>query len=57
MKLRMGLLLADTSDQFPVTEIKLLKNKCRGPQPWLKSDSAQGNPPIQHWMTQPLARQ
>lgn len=57
MKLRMGLLLVDTSDQFPVTEIKLLKNKCRGPQPWLKSDSAQGNPPIQHWMTQPLARQ
>lgn len=53
----MGLLFMDTRYRSSVTEIKLLKNERRGPQPWLKSDSAQENPPIQHWVTQPLARQ
>lgn len=53
----MGLLLMDTRDHFSVTEIKLFKNERRIPQPQVKSDSAKGNPPIQHGMTQSLAHQ
>lgn len=53
----MGLLLMDTRDHFSVIEMKLFKNERRGPRPWLNSDSAQGDQPIQHWITQALARQ
>lgn len=57
MKLRMGLCLCTPGILVLSLRSNYLKINTGGPQPWLKSDSAQGNPPIQHWMTQPLACQ